>query len=73
MTRGDRSCLKALSQASKVSLRTDEKGTMQVQFLIDIDEDRKCFVDFRIVAESENEEGSTDDETGAQPNETIQF
>lgn len=51
-----------MSQASKVSVRTDENGTMLLQFMIKIDDERSAFVEFRVLAEVEEELGSTDDE-----------
>jgi len=39
--------LKAMSTASKVSVRIDEEGVLSMHFMVDM-EGRNCFVEFRV-------------------------
>ena len=40
--------LRAMSLASKVSLRLDQQGVMSLQFMIAVSEGKNSFVDFRV-------------------------
>lgn len=54
---------RAMAMASKVSIRGDIQGVLSLQFMIEMDEDRVSFVDFRFVAYIPEEgEGDEEDE-----------
>ncbi|MCJ1388694.1 ssDNA endodeoxyribonuclease [Xylographa bjoerkii] len=54
---------KAMAMANKVSIRGDDQGVLSLQFMIEVDEDRVSFVDFRFVAYIPEEgEGDEEDE-----------
>ncbi|ODQ55904.1 Rad1-domain-containing protein [Saitoella complicata NRRL Y-17804] len=50
-----RHAIKAMSLATKVSVRADEDGVMSMQFMIDVGEGHFSFVDFRFLPELEDE------------------
>ena len=52
--------VRAMKEASKVSIRTDSYGTLSMQFMIPVGEGRNSFVDFRILSLTEDD---TDEET----------
>lgn len=52
-----------MNASSRVSIRTDDLGTMAIQFMIDIGDNRNAFVEFRIVALSEDN-GASDASDG---------
>lgn len=70
-----RTCLKAMSASEKVSIRTDEMGTLAIQFMISVGEGRHSFVEFKILALDEDEEREEADEDEGQPNpeDTLDF
>lgn len=75
-----RHSIRAMREASKVSLRTDDNGTLSMQFMIPVGEGRNSFVEFRIMAldESSDERGEgSGDEAGEGDtitmNETLDF
>ena len=39
-------CTKALHQSSRVSLRTDARGFLSMQFMISCDNDQVCFIEY---------------------------
>ena len=53
---------RAMEIATKVSIRTDEPGVLSLQFMIEVEENRCSFVDFRFVPFLP-EEGETDQES----------
>ena len=59
---------RAMAIASKVSIRGDEQGVLSLQFMIEVDEGRVSFVDFRFVPflPEEGEGDDEDDEEGSQ-------
>ena len=57
----------AMKLASKVSVRGDEQGVLSLQFMVEVEDKKICFVDFRLVPfirgeEDEDETGEEDDE-----------
>lgn len=44
-----RGASKAMSLATKVSIRTDEQGVLSLQFMIEVDDGKFSFVDYRFV------------------------
>ena len=52
---------RAMAMANKVSIRGDDKGVLSLQFMIEVDENRFSFVDFRFIAYIP-EEGEGDEE-----------
>lgn len=58
---------RAMSSASKVSLRLDEEGVLSMQYLVEVDapgtDNGVAFVDFRVVplVEGEDDDGDTED------------
>ncbi|MCJ1418129.1 ssDNA endodeoxyribonuclease [Xylographa parallela] len=54
---------RAMAMAIKVSIRGDDQGVLSLQFIIEVDDDRFSFVDFRFVAYIPEEgEGDEEDE-----------
>lgn len=72
-----RTSLKAMAAAEKVSMRTDDLGTIAIQFMIGVGEGRYSFVEFKALALSEDdEEAQEDDEAPGYTNgadQTIDF
>lgn len=69
-----RTCLKAMSASEKVSIRTDELGTLAMQFMISVGEGRHSFVEFKVLALDEDGEQNDGDEEGpVNPEETLDF
>lgn len=64
-----RAAQRAMSSASKVSLRLDEEGVLSMQYLVEVDvpgaDNGVAFVDFRVVplVEGEDDEGSDTDDS----------
>ncbi|KAL8714493.1 MAG: hypothetical protein Q9225_006559 [Loekoesia sp. 1 TL-2023] len=61
-----RAASRAMAIASKVSIRGDEQGVLSLQFMIEVEEGRVSFIDFRFVPflpeEGEGDEDDEDDE-----------
>ncbi|KAF2637428.1 Rad1-domain-containing protein [Massarina eburnea CBS 473.64] len=55
--------MRAMSAASKVSIRVDEQGVLSLQFMIEVEAGKLSFIDFRFVplVEDDNEEGEGDE------------
>ncbi|ORY81037.1 Rad1/Rec1/Rad17 [Protomyces lactucae-debilis] len=74
-----KTCLKAMNLSTRVSIRTDDVGTMAIQFMIDVGDNRNAFVEFRMVAldengvESASEDGDRDDAENRELDETLVF
>jgi len=41
--------LKAMSVSSKVSVRTDGEGVLSMNFLVELEANKNCFVEFRVI------------------------
>lgn len=54
---------RAMSVATKVSIRGDEQGVLSLQFMIEVDVGKVSFVDFRFVPMAESEGGEGDSDT----------
>jgi cell cycle checkpoint protein len=52
---------RAMGMASKVSIRVDQQGVLSLQFLIELDNGLKNFIDFRFIPYLEEEEDDDDD------------
>jgi cell cycle checkpoint protein len=50
--------------ASKVSVRGDEQGVLSLQFMVEVEEKKVSFVDFRLVpfVPNDDEDGEEDEE-----------
>ena len=60
-----KSASRAMAIANKVSIRGDEQGVLSLQFMIEVDDERVSFIDFRFVAyvpEDSEGEGEGEDE-----------
>lgn len=69
-----RPCLKAMAASEKVSIRTDDLGTLAIQFMIAIGEGRHSFVEFKILALDEDEhENEGGDAVPVNAEETLDF
>lgn len=71
-----RATLRAMTASEKISIRTDELGTMAIQFMIAVGEGRHSFVEFKILAlDEEEEDGSVAEQDGIQAvaEETLDF
>jgi cell cycle checkpoint protein len=55
---------KAMSIATKVSVRADTQGVLSLQFMIEVEAGKMSFVDFKFVPMVEDEDGDTFVETG---------
>ena len=40
--------MKALNQSSKVSIRTDDRGFLSLQYLVKTEDGKVCFVDYLV-------------------------
>lgn len=49
--------MRAMGVAAKVSVRVDEQGVLSLQFMIEVDQNKVSFVDFRFVPLADEEEG----------------
>lgn len=67
-----KTCFKAMAASEKVSIRTDEIGTLAIQFMISVGEGRYSFVEFKILALDEDEDEEEADQTLG-PQETLDF
>lgn len=54
----------AMKLASKVSVRGDEQGVLSLQFMVEIEEKKVSFVDFRLVPFVPNEDEDDEEEEG---------
>lgn len=71
-----KTCLKAMTASEKVSIRTDDLGTLAIQFMIAVGEGRHSFVEFKILAldeDGDDDEGDGDAQPSANPDETLEF
>lgn len=71
-----RTSMRAMAAAEKVSMRTDDLGTMAIQFMIGVGEGRHSFVEFKVLALDEDDEDSQDPEmtaANAHGEETLDF
>lgn len=52
--------LRAMAVANKVSLRCDETGVLSLQFMVSLEEDKKSFIDFRLLSLDEQVSNESD-------------
>lgn len=64
--------LRAMKESSRISLRTDEHGTLSMQFMIAVGEGRNSFVEFRMLA-LDQDEAHAEVEEANHANETLDF